>query len=388
MSSADERPARRVSGALVRWLLAYGTFGIPQAAGPIAFALVAMPLTGSANSGAALVLAITVAQVVGAVPVVRLGRGVNAVAYFRVLVAIRAASLVAVALLAQLSAPFPFLMAAAAAGGFVNGAAFGLLRSILNHLVQPSGMPRALGMAATLNEFTFVAAPAAAAILSSLLNPVIALLILVVLGTAPIMLVPAVPHAAAPTAVKGGVGVAQPAIILWLFCTMANSAVVSAVEIGAVAIAVGFGLEPVQGVIFAVALCVASVAGGIWVSARNQVPRPSAVPVLLALVSAGAALTAANISVAVTLLGAVIIGCFLAPLGTYYSLQLDALSPPHRKAEVFALSRTANAFGVILTSATLTWLSIEITMMISAIVVLAATAAVAIATLRRPADTL
>jgi hypothetical protein len=33
-------------GALVRWLLSYGTFGVPQAAGPIAFALLAIPLTG------------------------------------------------------------------------------------------------------------------------------------------------------------------------------------------------------------------------------------------------------------------------------------------------------------------------------------------------------
>ena len=61
-------------GALLRWLLSYGTFSVPQAAGPIAFALLAIPLTGDPKSGAAIVLTMTIAQVVGAVPVARLGR--------------------------------------------------------------------------------------------------------------------------------------------------------------------------------------------------------------------------------------------------------------------------------------------------------------------------
>jgi hypothetical protein len=259
------------------------------------------------------------------------------------------------------------------------------LRSVLNHLVQPSGMPRALGMAATLNEFTFVAAPIAASVLGSLIDPVFALLVLVVLGTAPALLVPAIPRAAAPEPLRAGENLLRPAIILWLACSLATSAVTSAVEIGAVAIAIRYGLAPAEGAIFAVALCVAAVAGGIWVSTRNRVPGPRTVPFLLALVSCGAMLTAANLSVAVTLVGAVIIGCFLAPLATYVSLRLDALSPPQRKAEVFALSRTANSCGIILTSANLTWASVEITMTISAAVLLAVTAAVAIATFRRPA---
>ena len=72
---------RTASGALLRWLLAYGTFSVPQAAGPIAFALLALPLTGNPGSGAAIVLATTIAQVIGAVPVARLGRRSNAVAF-------------------------------------------------------------------------------------------------------------------------------------------------------------------------------------------------------------------------------------------------------------------------------------------------------------------
>lgn len=382
MNYQAEQPARHLSGPLIRWLLAYGTFAVPQAAGPIAFTLLAIPLTGSPSSGAVLVLAITLAQVAGAVPVVRLGSGLNAVSYLRTLVAIRAVSLVAMALLAQAGAPFPLLVVAAAAGGLVNGAAFGLLRSVLNHLVHPSGMPRALGLAATLSECTFVAAPIAASVLGSVVDPVFALLVLVALGTAPAALLPAIPRATAPEPIRTGESLLRPAILLWLACTLATSAVTSAVEIGAVAIAINYGLAPAEGAIFAVALCVAAVAGGIWVSTRNRVPGPRAVPLLLGLVSLGAALTAANLSVTATLVGAVVIGCFLAPLGTYNSLRLDALSPPHRRAEIFALSRTANSCGIILTSANLTWASVEVTMAISAAVLFAATVAVAVATLR------
>jgi hypothetical protein len=74
----------------------------------------------------------------------------------------------------------------------------------------------------------------------------------------------------------------------------------------------------------------------------------------LLVMCAGSALAAAGVSVAATLAGAVLIGLVLAPLATHYSLVLDTLAPPHRRAEVFALMRTANACGVILASALLT----------------------------------
>jgi len=71
----------------------------------------------------------------------------------------------------------------------------------------------------------------------------------------------------------------------------------------------------------------------------------------LLVMCAGSALAAAGLSVAATLAGAVLIGLVLAPLATHYSLILDTLAPPHRRPEVFALMRTANACGVILASA-------------------------------------
>jgi MFS family permease len=362
-------------GALLRWLLSYGTFSVPQAAGPIVFALLSIPLTGDPGSGATIVLVITLAQVVGAVPVARLGRTRNAVSFLKALVGTRMLAFGIVALLAEGDAPFGFLLAAAALAGLVNGAAFGYLRSVLNYLVEPSRMPRALGLAATLSEFTFVAAPVAASALGTI-NPVLALLTLSVLGTAPVVLVPAIPDARRPEPVEASGTLRQPLILLWLACTMANSAVVSSIEIGAVSLAMKYGFAPAMGVIFTVALCVASVAGGGWVSIRNRIPRRPTVLLYLVLMSTGAAFIASNSSVAVTITGAVIVGCFLAPLGTYYSLALDALSPPHRKAELFALSRTANSAGIILTSGCLTLSSLAITQEVSTALIVTATVTV------------
>lgn len=377
---ADGVQANRGPWALVRWLLSCGTFSVPQAAGPIAFALLALPLTGNPRSGAAIVLAITVAQVVGAVPVARYGRKSNAVAFLKALVAIRTLALAALAVLAGAGAPFSLFLVAAAMAGLVSGAAFGYLRSILNYLVEASQMPRALGFAATLNEFTFVVAPVLASVLGTI-NPVLAVLVLAVLGAATVILVPGIPHARAPTPVDGGGSLLTPAILLWLGCTVANSTVVSSIEIGSVSLAMNYGFEPAQGFIFTVALCMASVAGGVWVSARNRIPRRSTVLAYLVAMSAGAILAASNFSVVATLAGAIMVGGVLAPLSTSYSLQLDALSPAHRRAEVFALSRTATSIGVILSSTNLILTSLAVTQVAAAAVVCAATAAVGIASI-------
>ena len=73
-SPAAHAPVRRSSGPLLRWFASYGSFAVPQAAAPIAFSLIALPLTGDAASGAAMMLAMTIAQVLGAVPITRFGR--------------------------------------------------------------------------------------------------------------------------------------------------------------------------------------------------------------------------------------------------------------------------------------------------------------------------
>lgn len=350
--SVDGRPGPSGRAALVRWLAGYGTFGVPQAAAPIAFALLALPLTGSASHGAALVAAMTTAQVLAALPLSRLGSRFDPGRYLRVLIGVRTVGLVLVAVLAAAGAPFVLLMAAAAAAGAVNGAAYGYLRLLLNHLVAPGTLPRALGIAATLNEVTFAAAPVVASVAGSF-SPVWAVVGLALTGTAPILLVPATTGLRTPLPPGGRPARFGAPVHLWLFCTAAMSAAVAAVEVGAVSLALRYGLEAGWGFVFALALCLGSITGGVWVSVRNRMPERSQVLVFLAAATAGAATVAYQGPIWVTLLGATAVGFFLPPLGTYFSLLLDRLAPPHRRAEVFALMRTANALGVIAVSALL-----------------------------------
>src|SRR5699024_3625121 len=78
---------------------------------------------------------------------------------------------------------------------------------------------------------------------------------MVVLGAGPMVLLPRIPQA---TATATGPGRAAnlpftPIIGVWLFCAAASSAAIAAIEIGAVSMAVSFGLAPSWGVVFPLA---------------------------------------------------------------------------------------------------------------------------------------
>jgi hypothetical protein len=328
-------------------------------------------------------LAMMLAQVAGAIPIARLGRNLPLVMFLRVLVVVRASALASIAMLAAHEAPFTWLIVPAAVAGSVNGAAYGYLRAVLNHLAPASRFPRALGIAATLNEATFVLAPVAASGLGTL-SPAFAVLALAVLGAVPALLVPNT-GSAHIAGVQGPAGsMLSASILLWLACAMAGGAVVASIEIGSVALALNFGYEPALAIMFTVPLCLASVTGGLWVSVRNRMATRKAVLAQLLVMTLGSALAALELSVVTTVAGTIVIGLVMAPLATYYSLILDSLAAPQRRAELFALLRTANAVGVIFASAVLTVVSLSVALVVVTGLVMAVTLAVAIASARRP----
>jgi len=375
-------PASRWS--LLRWFISSGTLGVPQAGGPIAFSLVALSLTGQPSGGAAMMLAMTLAQVVGAIPIARLGKSLPLATVLKLLVVIRTLALASIALLAAYEVSFTWLIVLAAVAGLVNGAAYGYLRAVLNHLAPASRLPRTLGIAATFNEATFVLAPVAASGLGTV-SPAFAVLALAVLGAVPALLVPSTGSAAIHD-VRGVQGsILSPSILLWLMCAAAGGAAVAAIEIGAVALALTFGYEPALAIVFTVPLCLASVSGGIWVSVRNRMATRKAVLAQLFIMTLGSALAALNLSITTTIIGTVLIGSVLAPLATYYSLTLDTLAPPQRRAEVFALLRTANAIGVIFASAVLTVVSLSMALIVVTGLMIIVTLVVGIASVRRQA---
>ncbi|AWB22668.1 MULTISPECIES: MFS transporter [Methylobacterium] len=361
--------------ALLRWFVSAAAMGVLQAAAPVAFSLVALGLTGDASGGAAIVLAMTLAQVVGAVPVARLGTAMRAAAFLRILVGIRTLALGCMAVLVSREVALPWLVACAAVSGSVNGAAYGYLRSTLNRLTPEARLPRALGIAATLNEVTFVLAPVLASVVGTV-SPAFAVATIAVLGAVPALLVPSAGEACAGDAPETGGSVVSAPMLLWLLCATAGGAAVAAIEIGAVALALSFGHEPAMAILFTVPLCLASVAGGVWVSVRNLKASRTSVLAQLSVMTVGSLLAALDASLALTVAGAVLMGFVLAPLGTYYSLVFDALAPAHRRAEAFALLRTANSVGIILASAVLTVASLPVTLAAVAGMMLAVTSLV------------
>lgn len=376
---SPDRPAGR--WVLLRWFASSATLGVPQAGGPIAFSLVALGLTGHTRGGAAMMLAMMLAQVAGAIPIARLCRSLPLATVLRGLVIVRSAALASVALLAAYEASFTWLIVLAAVAGSVNGAAFGYLRAVLNHLVPASRFPRALGIAATLNEATFVLAPVAASGLGSL-SPAAAVLALAILGAIPALLVPNT-GSAHIAGVQGPAGSLLSApTLLWLACAMAGGAVVASIEIGSVALALSFGYAPTLAILFTVPLCLASVTGGLWVSVRNRMATRKAVLAQLSVMALGSALAAFKLSIATTVAGTIVVGLVMAPLSTYYSLILDSLAPPQRRAELFALLRTANAVGVIFASATLTVVSLSVALIVVTALMTTVTVAVAIVSTR------
>lgn len=380
--AAPRSDPRSNRGLLLRWYISSGTLSVPQAAGPIAFSLVALSVTGDARGGAAMILAMTLAQVAGAIPIARLGNRLPLATVLRLLIVIRTAALASVALLAARDASYTWLVALAAVAGLVNGAASGYLRAVLNHLAPSSRMPRALAIAATLNEVTFVLAPVAASGLGTV-SPAFGVLALAAIGAVPALLVPNVGPSHFTTSHGPSGSLLSAAIVLWLACAAAGGAAVAAIEIGAVALALSFGYEPALAILFTVPLCLASVAGGIWASVRNRMATRQGVLIQLSLMAVGSAFVALHHSVATTVMGAVLVGSVLAPMATYYSLILDTLAPAQRRAEVFALLRTANAVGVIIASAVLTVVSLPVALIVVTVLMIAVAIAVAMATAGR-----
>src|SRR5699024_688863 len=124
-------------------------------------------------------------------------------------------------------------------------------------------------------------------------------------GDGPVLLLPRIATATAPGPEQRRSRLRlTPIILLWLVCGGASAASISAIEIGAVSLAVGFGMPAAWGVLFPVALCVTSILGGIWVSIHNRMPRRRTVLAWLAVTALGVAAVGFGHSVAATVIGA------------------------------------------------------------------------------------
>ncbi|WP_064709415.1 MFS transporter [Rhizobium bangladeshense] len=344
-----------------RWAVAFGLFGAPRAGASIAFPLATLAITGDPADGALVLAAMTTTQLLGAVPVARLGRHADTISFFKSLILIRTVAMLGCAAACGTGAPLPILVGAAATAGLVQGAAFGHLRNAANYLVEPSKMMKALGFGAMATDVTFVVTPILAATIGSI-SPSFAVVAIAALGAVPAFILPRIPHLPVARSSEHAGKMTKPGVLLWLGCAYSGAAAISAIEVGAVSIALHFGFQPERGAMFIGILCTASLLGSIFMSVRNQKFSNQQVVAMLLLMIAGTALIAFQHSAAASLIGCVLAGVVAAPLGAHFSLEINTLVSPKMRPEVFSLLKTSTSIGTILASMAIGWTSVPFTL--------------------------
>jgi MFS family permease len=348
---------------------------------PITFGLATLS-QGDVNGGALMVAAMTGAEVLGAVPIAAAGRRFSATGFARLLAALRTVAFVGLALALAADASLAVLVAAASLAGVVNGALVGVLRAILNDTVATDRLPRALGVAATANELVFVSGPILASTLGGA-SVIAAVGVMAIASAVPIGALPRVPRRAVRVRSLPHRGSIPLSSGIWLFARVAMTACVASIEVGAVALAIDQGLAPRDALVFVVPLCVASVLGGVWVSVRNRRLRLPSVAAMLLLTASAMVLVSVDTWIWTAIAGAVLVGLFLAPLSTAFSLFLDDLLPDDRRIEGFALLRSSHAIGLIVASMLIALVSLDAAFAVSAALALTSVIVVTAAGMRR-----
>jgi DHA1 family inner membrane transport protein len=344
-------------GAFAPWLVAQWLTIAPQAMAPIAFALATVGGSGDVGTGAAMMAAMTGCQIALALPLSSWGRRVPPLAFVRVLVLARGGAFALVAAAIALEAPAAALICLAGAAGAANGAIFGVYRTVLSSIVEPSRLPRAIALTATSAEIVFALGPVLAAVIAGL-SPTAVLALMALSASLPALLLRRLPVLPPPGRDVARAGPLSRALPVWLLCALAGSSAVACVETGAVALALRFGREAAFGAVFALVVCIASVAGGAAVTWANRTLPLGAVLALLATMTTGSLALALSSSIAPAMIGTVLIGLCMAPVGTYYSITVERLAAPDRRSEAFAVLRAAQGTGVVTTALLLTVLPI------------------------------
>lgn len=340
-------------GGYGRWLTSHQLTNLPQAMAPIALTLATVSMRQDFNVGAALVTAMSFSQVVFAVPLGRLGDRVGARAFLRYTLLVRAGLVFALAAGIAVRLDPYVLIALAAASGAPTGAIFGAYRALLSEIVPAERLPRALTIGATAGELVFVGGPVLAAAVGGTW-PVASVVAMAVALLAAVPLLPRAHTTRGVSRARQRGGSIPLLFVAWMTCALATSSAVALVEVGAVTIAVELGLQPRFAAVFAVSLCIASVTGGLLATWRNPPSRAPLVVAMLATTVAGVVCIRVADQVGIAIVGAVLVGLFLAPLMTYYSLSAEALLPPERRTEGFSWLRISNGVGLAATSLAIT----------------------------------
>ena len=366
-----------------RWIAANLGSAVPQSMAPITFGLATLS-QGDLNGGALMMTAMTVAQVLGAVPIAAAGRRFSVSAYARFLAAFRTLAFVGLVLAIAAEAPIPVLVVVASLAGLVNGAIFAVLRAILNDMVASNKFPRALGVAATVTELVFVCGPILASTIGGV-SVIAAVGIMAIASALPLVVLPRIAHRTPPESGRVRRESMRLGTVVWLLAAASADACVYSIEVGAVALALRHELAPSAAFLFTVPLCVGSVLGGVWISVRNRRLRQRTVVTMLLLTAAGMLAVAWDVWIGSVIAGIVLTGLFLAPLGMSFSLFLDDVLPRTRRAEGFGLLNTSKSIGLITASSVIAFASLAASLVVSAALALVSAIIVALHARKPPA---
>ena len=326
---------------------------LPQAMAPIAFTLAAVTLSQQVNVGAAMVSGMTACQVVCAIPLSRIGEQRDPARFLRTLLLGRAVTLLALTLAAATGLAPAVLVPVAALTGVANASIVASYRLLLSGIVPSRRLPRAVALGATANELVFVIGPVIAAVLG-ILTSVLLLAVMTLASAVPALLLARVATTARPTLVTRKGARWSAAMAIWLVCYSASAMAVAVVEVGAVALALRYGLAATAAVVFTLSLCLASVSGGVAVIRAGGDIGLTGVLGLLAASAVGAIGIGLAPDPWFAAAGCLVVGLCLAPLGTFYSVATERLTPESSRAQGFSALRTAQGLGVIATSLLLT----------------------------------
>lgn len=316
---------------------------LPVAMAPLAFTATTAALTGSYGTGAAMVAAEAVAEVVCAVPVGRALDRFGVARGARLLLVLRGLAYVGVLAAVTADVPAAVLVGLAAVPGTLGGGVLGGFRAMLTGVVGPSRLSRAVAVNAMVVEGVIVGGP----VLVALLAAAAAAGPLAAMAAASMLAALFVPRTATPprSAAVAGVGELVRPLAGWACAAFAFGHVTSTIEVAALPLAqrLGGGAGAAAGLV--AALSVASVLGGIaYVAAKRDGGRRTACGLLVVL-AAGSTTAALGRDWPVVVVGAVMVGVCAAPLFTILSVRAEHLVAAHRRAEGFALLATAQGLG-------------------------------------------
>lgn len=364
-----------------RWLVSYEASIVPAAMGPVAFGVAMLASTGSAQTGAALMAAMVVGQVSMAVPLEALTRGYRSKRILVLFLVIQATALACLTVAIHARSPLPLLIVLAAVSGAPIGLAFSLFRYLLAQSSSRHMMVRRIAISLTVNEVCYIVCPIAASMVAGR-YPLMPMLLMVgsVLASAVLAtrLVDPEPAGRQPSG-----NVFLRAVVPWLLSVFLSSAALAFVEAGTVAIALRIGWPAgVAGMIAAVSGLASGVAGS-YVAYRSPKATPEWVFALMAMTVAGVVLIAVSTTGGLVMLGSVVIGLGVAPLGTFLSVLIQDEIPESRLSAAMTLYRAAHGLGIGAAALLLALLTVPVTGVVIAVAVAVIGTGCAMAVYRR-----